>query len=67
MKLDICVLTETWFSNTDTDSIWTKGSELNRNGYKMKTVNRKKAKRGGGLAPIHRENIAILKDYSDIV
>ena len=46
--LDIHGLCETWLSDDDRDKIWSKATELNNNGYRLLTINRKK-KHGGGL------------------
>ena len=53
---DIYGLCETWLSEVDRDKIWSKATELNNNGYRFLTINRKK-KHGGGLALMVKENI----------
>ena len=37
------------YSDDDMDKIWSKATELNNNGYRLLTINRKK-KHGGGLS-----------------
>jgi len=55
---DIAILTETWLSNSDTDSLWVEASELNSNGLKMEVVNRTN-RPGGGLALVRKSHIKI--------
>ena len=55
-NLDVCVVTETWFK--DTDKMWIKSSEFNKNGYKIRVHNRDE-RQGGGLALIHKNNIKV--------
>ena len=55
-KVDIAVLTETWFS--DDDAIWLKASDLNQHGYKTLYQNRPK-QQGGGLAIICKSHLQV--------
>ena len=48
-KVDALVITETWLSDKDADKVWISSSDLNKNGLKLLTSNRK-SKQGGGLA-----------------
>ena len=47
--MDILVVTETWLTSKDRDYIWMEVSELNRNNYRLMTVNKTKG-RGIGVA-----------------
>ena len=59
-KADIAILTETWLNDSDNDNVWIEATELNNNGLKMDTVNRKNRK-GGGLAIIYKSHIKMKK------
>ena len=37
---DICILTETWLQNCDSDEIWLEMTDLNKNDFKMEVSNR---------------------------
>ena len=54
--IDICVISETWLK--DCDQAWIEGCELNKDGFRMQTANRK-ARTGGGLACIYRERYKV--------
>ena len=51
LKIDITIVTETWLQNTNKDTIWVEGSELNKNGLQIHTCNWQNRK-GGGIAII---------------
>ena len=51
-QIHICVTTETWLKNSDTDEIWLEACVLNNKGYELDSVNRNERK-GGGIALIH--------------
>ena len=57
-RADLTIITETWLQEDDT--IWLMSTELNNDGLKMETVNRKSGK-GGGLAIVYKTNITIKK------
>ena len=40
-KVDALVITETWLSDKDADKVWISSSDLNKNGLKLLTSNRK--------------------------
>ena len=52
-KVDALVITETWLSDKDADKVWISSSDLNKNGLKLLTSNRK-SKRGEGLALVRK-------------
>ena len=54
-SLDICVFTETWLSDSDKDTLWTKSTILNTDKFQISTTNRLD-KRGGGLVIIWNKN-----------
>ena len=47
--VDICVLTETWLSDSDLDRTWLQYTVLNKVPYQMFTSNRT-GRKGGGVA-----------------
>ena len=54
-KIDVCVVSETWFQNNDADNIWIKTSVLNTGDFRLDNANRS-GKKGGGLATIWNNN-----------
>ena len=57
-NIDACILTETWLTNSDNDTIWLEYSEMGQNGYKINNINRKDRK-GGGLAIIYKNHLKV--------
>ena len=47
LKIDITILTETWFQDTNKDTIWVEGSQFNKEGLQICTCNRQNTKDGG--------------------
>ena len=60
---DLAILTETWLSNSDNDKVWVEACELNNNGLRMDTHNRKD-RQGGGVAIVHKSHIKVKKGLS---
>ena len=58
-NIDLCVLTETWLSDTEADQLWLQYSALNNDGIKCFTVNRQ-GKRGGGLVLISKDGYKVV-------
>ena len=56
VKLDLCLITETWLSNSD--DVWIATSDIVCNGYKLSNVNRNH-RRGGGLALAYKNNLEV--------
>ena len=56
VKLDLCLITDTWLSNSD--DAWIATSDIMCNGYKLSNVNRNH-KRGGGLALAYKNNLDV--------
>ena len=56
VKLDLCLITETWLS--DSDDAWIATSDIMCNGYKLSNVNRNQ-RRGGGLALAYKNNLNV--------
>ena len=54
--IDVAIITETWFK--DTDDIWLQGCELNKNGYKITSSNRK-IRQGGGVVLVYKDSLII--------
>ena len=54
--IDVAIITETWLK--DTDDIWLQGCELNKNGYKITSSNRKN-RQGGGVALVYKDSLII--------
>ena len=55
--IDICVLTETWLS--DSDKQWIDKTELNKDGYTLSNSFRRDGRRGGGIALVHKDKYKI--------
>ena len=56
VKSDLCLITETWLSNSD--DAWIATSDIMCNGYKLSNVNRNQ-RRGGGLALAYKNNLNV--------
>ena len=55
-EIDICVVTETWLGQTDSNKIWYESTVLNRNEFQLFPSNRQ-GRRGGGIALVTKANI----------
>ena len=55
-NLDVCIVSETWFKNTD--EMWIKISEFNKNRYKIRVHNRVE-RLGGSLALIYKNGTKV--------
>ena len=55
---NVCILTETWLTNSNNDKIWLECNEIWQNGYKIGNINRKDRK-GGGLAIIYKNYLKV--------
>ena len=53
---NICILTEIWLQNCDSDEIWLEMTDLNKNDFKMDVSNRTN-QLGGGLAIITKSQL----------
>ena len=49
-KINLLVTMEPWLKNTEDDQQWLHGSELNRNDFQTLPMDRKKPRKGGGIA-----------------
>ena len=58
-NIDIGLITETWFKDTQEDEAWVNQSALQQNSYKTWLHNRPNDQHGGGLALIHKKHIPI--------
>ena len=56
VKLDLCLIMETWLS--DSDDAWIATSDIMCNGYKLSNINRNQW-RGGGLALAYKNNLNV--------
>ena len=56
VKSDLCLITETWLS--DSDDAWIATSDIMFNGYKLSNINRNQ-RRGGGLALAYKNNLNV--------
>ena len=56
--VDICILTETWLSENDSDRTWLQYTVLNKVTYQMFTSNRT-GRKGGGLALIVKSHLRV--------
>ena len=57
-NINLCVLTETWLRDTETDQVWLQCSSLNNDGFKCLTSNGQ-GRRGGGFTPISRDRYKV--------
>ena len=64
-ETDICALTETWLHDHGHDKAWVNSSDLNKNGYKVDTINKWK-NRVGGVALVWNDRITCKKLKSEI-
>ena len=58
--IDMTIVTETWLTNSEMDSIWMESNGVVKDDYHISAVNRI-GKKGGGIALIHRSNINVIK------
>ena len=56
--VDICILTETWLSDSDLDRTWLQYTVLNKVPYQMFTSNRT-GRKGGGVALISKSHLRV--------
>ena len=56
--VDICILTETWLSENDSDRTWLQCTVLNKVPYQMVTSNRT-GRKGGGVALIAKSHLRV--------
>ena len=56
--VDICILTETWLSDNDSDRTWLQYTVLNKVPYLMFTSNRP-GRKGGGMALIAKSHLRV--------
>ena len=59
-KIDLCILTETWLTDSDTDKIWIFCTSLNNRSLRMDTSNRT-GQQGGGLALFYGNMLNVTK------
>ena len=52
--VDLAVITETWFKDTDTEKAWLNQSELRQSNYDILLQNRPVPKKGGGIALMYK-------------
>ena len=57
--INLCVLIETWLSDTETDQVWLQCSSVNNDGFKWFTSNIQ-GRRWGGLALISRDRYKVV-------
>lgn len=60
IKADLCVITETWLQDTETDKIWLDTQCLGDLNYGIK-LNNKKENKGGGIALLFNSRYKILR------
>ena len=58
-NINLCVLTETWLSDTEAAQVWLQCSSVNSDGFKCFTSYRQ-SRRGGGLALISRDRYKVV-------
>ena len=54
--IDVAIVRETWLK--DADNVWLQGCELNKNGYKISSSNRRN-RQGGGVALVYKDSLII--------
>ena len=57
-KKDICIMTETWLQDWDSDETWKDMTDLSKNPHKLNTTNRK-GRLGGGVTIITKSKLNI--------
>ena len=60
-KIDLCILTETWLTDSDTGKIWISYTSLNNRSFRMDTSNRI-GQQGGGLALVCGNMLNVTKN-----
>ena len=53
----MCLICETWLTDSDDDKIWVELCDLNKNELKLDCINRQLGMRGGGIAIIYRDSL----------
>ena len=70
LHLDLCVIVETWLTDSEKTACWLQGAELNKNHLKLLTSNRH-GKRSGGLGLLYNTKsilaTEIQKDQSSLM
>ena len=59
-KIDLCILTDTWLTDSNTEKIWKSCTSLNDECLKMNTSNRL-GQQGGGLALVYSNMLNVTK------
>ena len=59
-KIDLCILTETWLTDSDTDKVWISFTSLNNRSLRIDTSHRI-GQQGGGLALIYSNMLNVPK------
>ena len=57
---DMAIVTETWLTNSEMESIWMESNGFVKDYYQISTINRT-GRKGGRIALIHRSNINVIK------
>ena len=60
IKIDLCLMTETWLTDSDTDKGWKSCSVLNNSNHRMDASNRI-GQQGGGLALVYSSLLNVTK------
>ena len=58
--IDIVVVTETWLTDSDMDTIWMESNGFKKDGYQISAINRI-GKKGVGLVHIYGKNVTVTK------
>ena len=59
-KIDLCILTETWLTDSDTDKVWISCTSLNNWSLRIDTSHRI-GQQGGGLALVYSNMLNVTK------
>ena len=59
-KIDLCILTETWLTDSDIDRVWISCTSLNNGSLRMYTSHRI-GQQGGGLALVNNNMLNVTK------
>ena len=59
-KIDLCLMTETWLTDSDTDKGWKSCSLLNNSNLRMDASHRI-GQQGGGLALVYSSSLNVTK------
>ena len=58
--IDVAVITQTWLTNSDMDTIWMESNEFKKDGYQVSAINRI-GRKVGGLALIYVKSVTVTK------